>query len=140
MAEVAEKSDQELLGEFARSRHEAAFAELVRRHQSTAYAAAYRVCGEHGEAQDVLQHALITLARKAPALGEVRCLGSWLHRVVVREAVRTRKKRINRSRREAMASEIESFYGDGPDQNAAIRPWLDESLDALKERDHLHPV
>jgi RNA polymerase sigma factor (sigma-70 family) len=135
MAEVAEKPDQELLAEFARNRQEAAFTELVRRHQAAAHAAAYRVCGDHAEAQDVLQQALITLARKAPVLGEVKCLGAWIHRVVVREAVRTRRKRINRSRREAMASEMESTAGEGPDHATAIRPWLDESLDGLREND-----
>ncbi len=135
MAEVGERSDQELLGEFARNRHEAAFAELVRRHQAMAYAAAFRICGEHAEAQDVLQQVLITLARKAPALGEVRCLGSWIHRVVVREAVRTRRKTNHRSRREAMASEIESMSGEGRDAGAAILPLLDESLDSLRESD-----
>src|SRR5262245_3468655 len=47
--------DDELVRRFARSRDEAAFAELVRRHGTLVLGVARRVLGEHHEAEDVLQ-------------------------------------------------------------------------------------
>lgn len=92
MEEICDKSDQTLLDEFVRHGRDAAFAELVRRHHAMALAAAWRICGDRSEAQDILQQALIVLARRARELGEVRCLAAWLHRVVVLDARKSRRR------------------------------------------------
>jgi DNA-directed RNA polymerase specialized sigma24 family protein len=72
MANVSDKSDRTLLDEFVRQGRDAAFAEIARRYQAMAFATAYRISGDRAEAQDILQQALIVLARRARELGEVR--------------------------------------------------------------------
>lgn len=135
MPDAAEKTDQSLLDDFVLHGLDSAFAELVRRHQGMAFAAAYRICGDRGEAQDVLQQALIVLARRAGTLGEVRCLGAWLHRVVVLEARKARRKSISRRRRETMVYQMNESSKDAVDFSRAIAPELDRSLDAMNDKD-----
>lgn len=124
-----------MLDDFVRHGQESAFAELARRHQAMAFAAAYRICGDRGEAQDILQQALIVLARRAGELGEVRCLSAWLHRVVILEAKKARRKSANRRRRETMAYQISELSSDEQGVSRAIAPELDESLNAMGHKD-----
>ncbi|MEO8615897.1 MAG: sigma-70 family RNA polymerase sigma factor [Luteolibacter sp.] len=124
-------TDRSLLDEFVRHGNEAAFAELAKRHQGMAFAAAYRVCGDRGEAQDILQQALIVLARRSGELGDVRCLSAWLHRVVILEAKKARRKSANRRRRETMAYQLNTLS----QEEREIAPHLDESLNAMGEKD-----
>lgn len=56
---MPELTDKELVGEFARSRSEAAFAELVRWHLNLVYSVAWRYPGQEGDAQDVAQAVFI---------------------------------------------------------------------------------
>lgn len=135
MLEASEKTDQSLLDEFVRQGSDSAFAELARRHQGMAFAAAYRICGDPDEARDILQQALIVLARRAGTLGEVRCLGAWLHRVVVLEAGKVRRGSISRRRRETMAYQMNESSREAADFSHVIAPELDRSLDAMSERD-----
>ncbi len=132
---ASEKTDQCLLDDFVRHRQESAFAELARRHQAMAFAAAFRICGDRGEAQDILQQALIVLARRAGELGEVRCLSAWLHRVVILEAKKSRRKSANRMRRETMAYQFNEWSSDGQGICQAIAPELDETLNAMGDKD-----
>lgn len=135
MPDASEKTDQALLDDFVRHGLDCAFAELVRRHQGMAFAAAYRICGDSGEAQDILQQALIVLARRAGALGEMRCLSAWLHRVVVLEATKARRKSNRRRLRETMAYRMNESSQEVPDFSEKIAPELDRSLNAMAEKD-----
>ena len=135
MPNVSVNTDQSLLDDFVRHGKESAFAELARRHQAMAFAAAYRICGDRGEAQDILQQALIVLARRAGELGDVRCLSAWLHRVVILEAKKARRKSANRRLRETMAYQINELSSDEQGFAHAIAPELDESLNAMGDKD-----
>lgn len=136
MPSVSDKTDQFLLDDFVRHGLESAFAELARRHQAMAFAAAYRICGDRGEAQDILQQALIVLARRAGELGEVRCLSAWLHRVVILEAKKARRKTANRRRRETMAYQNDELSSSAEQAfSRKIAPELDQSLNAMSEKD-----
>jgi len=65
--------DCQLLGDYARTRSEAAFAELVRRHVDLVYSAAVRqVNGDSHLAQDVAQTVFADLARQADRLSRRR--------------------------------------------------------------------
>ena len=135
MPSVSENTDQSLLEDFVHRGRESAFAELTRRHQAMAFAAAYRICGDRGEAQDILQQALIVLARRAGELGEVRCLSAWLHRVVILEAKKARQKSLNRRRRETMAYQISGSSAEEQNFAQQIAPELDVSLNAMADKD-----
>lgn len=127
--------DTTLLDRFVRHGDESAFAALVRRHHGMAFATALRICGDRAEAQDVLQQALIVLARRAGELGDVRSLGAWLHRVVVLEAGKSRQRTHKRRLRETMAYQIGSMAREAEDNAAKLLPELDRSLDALPAKD-----
>lgn len=135
MPNVSEKSDQSLLDDFVRRGDESAFAELTRRHQAMALSVAYRISGDREEARDILQQALIVLARRARELGDVRCLCSWLHRVVVLEAKKARRKTTGRRVRESMAYQMNGLSPEEQDYSKKIIPELDRSMDALREKD-----
>jgi len=100
-----------------------------------AYAAAFRICGDRVEAQDILQQALIVLARRSPELGQVKCLGAWLHRVVVLEARKARRKAVNRRLRETMAHQENEVSEEQEGLARQIAPELDQSLDTMNEKD-----
>lgn len=61
----------------------AAFAELVARHRDRLWAVAMRTLGEHEEAADALQDALISAYRGAAGFRGDAAVTTWLHRVVV---------------------------------------------------------
>src|SRR5271155_5030406 len=96
-------SDSQLLAQFARSRSEDAFAELVRRHVDLVYSAAIRqVNGDTYLAQDVAQAVFSDLARKAPALVRRASLTGWLYtsaRFAAAKMLRTEHRRHDREQK-----------------------------------------
>lgn len=66
-------TDAELLGRYAESRSEAAFAEFVRRHLNLVYFAALRRTGGAPLAEDIVQRVFTEAARDAALSG-----GPWL--------------------------------------------------------------
>lgn len=102
------RSDGELLREFAQTRQEAAFAELVRRHGGMVLGVCRAVLGNTCDAEDATQAVFLTLAQKAGALGS-GSLAGWLHRValyVSTSAVRARQIRL-RHEKEAVCMRTE---------------------------------
>lgn len=75
---------------------EAAFEELVRRHQGRVYAVAYRVTGNREDARDVAQEALLKAYRKIHTWQPTAGFAPWLYRLTTNQAidsVRRRKRR-----------------------------------------------
>ena len=89
--------DRELLRQYAETRGEEAFAELVRRHLDLVYSAALRqVNGDAHLAQDVAQTVFTDLARKAEALSRRSVVTGWLYtsaHFAAAKAVRTEQRR-----------------------------------------------
>ena len=128
--------DLTLLREFAATRSEPAFAELVRRHLPLVHAAARRHTGDDQLAEDVAQAVFIILARKAGSLGPKTILTGWLHRTTRYAAADARKQHHRRQLREHEAYMETTF--NPPETDAAwqqIAPLLDDAVDALGERD-----
>jgi RNA polymerase sigma-70 factor (ECF subfamily) len=76
-------SDEELMtavsaGDFA------AFAQLVERHQSSSWQAAYRFLGDAAEAEDIAQEAFLRILDAAPRYRPVASFRTYLYRVVTR--------------------------------------------------------
>ena len=111
--------DSELLGRYARTRSEDAFAELVRRHVNLVYSAALRqVNGDAHLAQDVAQTVFTDLARKAGSLARRESLTGWLYTSAHFAAAKIARTENRRRDRE------EKFMRD-PNQNverASARP------------------
>jgi len=91
-ARPAGPTDRELLGLYSRSRDQAAFAELVRRHGPMVLGAATRVLGRDPAAEDAFQLAFAALARGARTI-RTESVAGWLHRTTIRAALRLRGRR-----------------------------------------------
>src|SRR5882724_6687318 len=73
-------TDHDLLGTYATTRSELAFAGLVERYVALVYSAALRQLGGDAHlAQDVTQGVFIDLARKAGQLPPTTVLAAWLY-------------------------------------------------------------
>jgi RNA polymerase sigma factor (sigma-70 family) len=76
----------------ARNGDRTAFAELIRRYRTAAYAAAYVHLRDHSEAEDVTQEALLTAYEKIASLEQPDKFGAWLCAIAARKAKRRRAR------------------------------------------------
>ncbi len=115
MGEMNEKSDVQLLRDYAEDGHEAAFRELVERYAGLVYAGALRQVASPDLARDLAQSVFTDLARKARLLVDQtagdRPLAGWLHRSTRYAALnhgRDTRRRIA-NERQAMEQLINHF-------------------------------
>jgi RNA polymerase sigma factor (sigma-70 family) len=130
--------DAELIRRHVSEGSSEAFAELVQRHLGMVFHAALRqVGGDAHLAQDVAQRVFTDLARKAGGLGERTVLAGWLYtatRLAAAQAVRT-ERRWRMREAEALSMREHLADGDAAPPWEALRPVIDETLQALGERD-----
>lgn len=120
-------TDQGLLQQYARTRDEASFVELVRRHGGMVHRAAYRMSPE--DAEDVAQAVFLLLARKAAKVQRYRSVAAWLHKTTSYCAANARRLRAReRMRREAAREAAMSGHEASSD---SIRDYLDQALARL---------
>lgn len=82
--------DEELVRLVAR-RDEAAFEELVRRHQHRVLGTIHRHVGEREAAEDISQEVFVILWRKAGTFKGRARFSTWLYRVVVNQCLQFRR-------------------------------------------------
>src|SRR6266404_4040026 len=99
-------SDWDLIQQYAKSRSEAAFAELVRRHLGWVYSVAIRKVGNPQLAEEVAQSVFVLLTQKAGKLGPGTMLGGWLFRTTCFVANRALRGEQRRRNREQLASSM----------------------------------
>jgi RNA polymerase sigma factor (sigma-70 family) len=127
-----ESADGELLERFRRQDDDTAFAALVERHGAHVWGVCRRLLRHHQDAEDVFQATFLVLARKASAVRNGAAVGSFLHGVAHRLALRARadaaRRRLHESRvpRPAPADPADLSWGD-------VRGVLDEELARLPE-------
>lgn len=133
--------DNELLGHYAKTRSEDAFAEIVRRHVNLVYSTALRrVNGDEHLARDVAQTVFTDLARKAGTLAHRQNLSGWLYtsaHFVAANVVRGENRRRNREEqymREPINDVSHAAASSGEDW-VTLRPALDDAMHRLKEAD-----
>jgi RNA polymerase sigma factor (sigma-70 family) len=128
--------DNELLRQYANTRSEEAFAELVRRHVNLVYSAALRqVSGDAHHAQDAAQMVFTDLARKAMLLSRRESLTGWLYtsaHFAAAKITRTESRRRNREEKFMR----EPSHDTSPEADwEKLRPALDLAMHELKEAD-----
>ena len=96
MEALAEPISDEALVSRAAAGEEAAFEDLVRRHQERVYRLACRLTGDEADAADVLQETFLQVFRHLGEFrGEAR-FTTWLFRVVTNAALMRRRARARR--------------------------------------------
>ncbi|MEO7412640.1 MAG: TonB family protein [Opitutaceae bacterium] len=132
------EDDATLLRQYAQSRSDQAFAELVRRHVNLVYSAALRqVGGDAHLAQDVAQSVFTDLARKAAAVANCPVLAGWLHtstHYAAAKAVRSEQRRLRREQ-EAHAMQELLNHSAADHEWSRLRPVLDVAIKQLPPAD-----
>jgi RNA polymerase sigma factor (sigma-70 family) len=121
-------SDGQLLHRFAQTRDEGAFEALVRRHSSLVYGVCQRILGPGPDQADAFQATFLVLARKAGSVRKPASVGSWLHGIARRLALRLKYQRIRRQQRERGSVGLDEI---ALPQTGAVDPVLGASLREL---------
>jgi RNA polymerase sigma-70 factor (ECF subfamily) len=106
-----------------------AYSVLVDRHSQLAYRVALRLLGNHHDAEDVAQDALIAAWQQLPGFKASSSFPTWLYRIVTRRAL----NRITRTRATEsldLLGDI-SDAGDGPGQHVERDLTADAVADAV---------
>ncbi|OAI41503.1 hypothetical protein AYO40_00270 [Planctomycetaceae bacterium SCGC AG-212-D15] len=133
-AEGRPSSDGQLLERFAADQDQSAFETLLERHGSMVWGVCHRELNDPNDVEDAFQATFLILARKARAIAKHESVGSWLHGVAHRVAVRARWQANQRRLRERQAATATQA---GPDNEPVwndLRRVLDEELDRLPEK------
>jgi RNA polymerase sigma factor (sigma-70 family) len=128
-----ERSDRELLVQFATDRDEDAFEELVRRHGRMVLSVARRVTRSQQDAEDAFQAAFLVLARRATHIKHPEQLANWLYGVAYRTAMEARAAR-RRVLEHPVSAIPEPAAQTSRDDGGDLRRVIDEELARLPEK------
>lgn len=137
-------TDGQLLLEFAASRDQRAFRELVLRHQNMVFSTALRRTGQAEAAADVVQNVFLQLSGKAVRLSSRPSLGGWLYKATLLESARRQRDEARRTRRESqyareaanLTTDPNPMSDEDPAQRARqLMPLLDEAMSGLAGQD-----
>jgi RNA polymerase sigma factor (sigma-70 family) len=126
--------DPVLLERFIATQDDAAFAALVRRHGAMVLGVCRRVLPDVHTAEDAFQATFVLLSKKAGTLAKRGSLGSWLHGVARRTAL---KARTTAARRQAHERRVGMPRSTDPLSEVSLREALailDEELARLPEK------
>jgi RNA polymerase sigma factor (sigma-70 family) len=132
--QAEEGSDYRLLDRFVADQDEAAFAALVERFGRLVLDVCRSVLHQEQDAEDAFQATFLVLARKASSIRQRTSLASWLHGVALRTALKARRARWRRRRKELLPL---PQTPDQPVSEAALRELqsiLHEEIERLPEK------
>jgi len=132
---VNQRTDSELLRDYAQNGSESAFGELVNRHIGLVYSVALRVVVDTHLAEDVTQTTFAILAREARYLAGRALLSSWLHRTASNQAAKLVRGEMRRRTREQQAYAMQTVSSESDPNWKQIAPVLDTALKQLAEAD-----
>jgi RNA polymerase sigma factor (sigma-70 family) len=131
---LTEAADAQLLEWFARGHEEAPFAALVRRHGPMVWSVSQRVLLNRHDAEDVFQATFLLLAKKAGSIRKAESVGSWLHGVAHRLALKARLEQTRRQSREKRAADMRQTGSSGETSLPEVQAALDTALGELAEK------
>ena len=94
-----------------------AYEMLVRRHSAMAYRVALRLCGDHHDAQDIAQEALIAAWQNLARFRAGSSFSTWLYRIVTRRAL----NKVTRGRAAELADLLDEVADPVPGPGRAGR-------------------
>src|SRR4029434_8486304 len=101
--QVRELPDRDLLQRFHSQQDQAAFHTLLRRHGPMVLDVCRGVLGDGPDAEDAFQATFLVLAQKAGSIRKGASLGSWLHGVAHRTALKAWARSAARHKHEVRA-------------------------------------
>lgn len=125
-------SDEKDLVLAAQRGEQAAFSELVRRHQRRAYSVARAIVINHEDAEDAVQEAFLHAYRAIDRFLPDQAFGAWLHRIVANAALDATRRRKVRDADE-LPETVASPFKD-PAEKQELRQRLTAALGTLPER------
>ena len=134
--EMANRSDRDLLTEYARQSDEEAFTAIVSRHAALVAGVCRRVLRNEQDVEDAFQATFLVLSRRARSTFLPESVASWLHSVAFRLALRSRK---NASRRQQVERGHQAQMASTPptpssiQQSRELQELLDQELASLPE-------
>jgi RNA polymerase sigma factor (sigma-70 family) len=126
-----ELTDAELLERFVRSRDEAAFEALIRRHGAMVLGVCRRLLRSEQDVEDAFQATFLTLVRKAGFIRKRDAVASWLYKVTYRVALAAQATANARAKRE------QTLGDTTPVDPAADPAWSDLRAVFDQEINHL---
>lgn len=129
--EGTELTDGELLEGFIRSRDEAAFEALVRRHGPMVLGVCRRVLGNQHDAEDAFQATFLVLVRKASSIVPRQLVANWLCGVACNTALKAKALVAKRRLREKQMVVLPEAQVASPDVTNDLQRLLDQELSRL---------
>jgi cytochrome c peroxidase len=128
-----ELPDQELLQRFHAHQDQAAFHALLCRHGPMVLDVCRGLLGNEADADDAFQATFLILVRQAGSIRKTASLGSWLHGVAYRTALKARAQSATRQKYEAR---VPVRQASEPDELSwrEVRQLLHEEVSGLPER------
>jgi RNA polymerase sigma factor (sigma-70 family) len=133
LREDGQVKDAELLERFLALRDEGAFELLLRRHGPMVLGVCKRVLGNAADAEDAFQATFLVLLRKAASIIPRTAVGSWLHGVAHKTALKAKSMSSTRRVREREAGAARAGYA-ADDRWDPLLEALDGELNALPEK------
>src|SRR5262249_55206347 len=124
-------TDGQLLECFLARRDAAAFDALVRRHGAMVLGVCRRIVGHSQDAEDAFQATFLVLLRKGESVRPREAVGSWLHGVACRTALRARTVRVRQRTKEKQVDELPELAAEPEENRAELWPVLDQELSGL---------
>jgi RNA polymerase sigma factor (sigma-70 family) len=132
----SELSDAQLLDRFRRQMDQSAFAALVRRHGRLVWGVCCNVLHHQHDAEDAFQATFLVLVRRAASVCKPEALGSWLHGVAYRVAMKAKRAAGRRRRHEQEKYPASHTAGAQVSESAwrQLQAVLEEEVQALPDR------
>jgi RNA polymerase sigma factor (sigma-70 family) len=130
---VRELPDWDLVQWFQVRHDQAAFRTLLRRHGPMVLDVCRGVLGDGTDVEDAFQATFLVLAQKAGSIRKTAALGSWLHGVARRIALKARTQSAARRKHEARVPEQRAAQADDLSWRE-VRQVLHEALGDMPQR------
>jgi RNA polymerase sigma-70 factor (ECF subfamily) len=121
--------DDTTLVQQAKTGDEAAFAELVERHQGRVYHHALRLMGSAEDAEEVLQDTFLKVFRNLDRFEERSRFSTWIYRIATNEAL----MRLRKARRKREVFLEDTLGKDGERYSDQIRDFARSALDNVAD-------
>jgi RNA polymerase sigma factor (sigma-70 family) len=129
-----ECSDAQLLQQFVSQRDDAAFTALVRRHENLVWRVCWHALAHVQDTEDAFQATFVVLAHSAAKIDKREMLGSWLHGVALRIALKAKRDAARRRRHEREAANVPKRKQVSELSWREVCQVLDEEVQRLPEK------